>query len=125
MKARILKCKIGAIAMLLLFLFAMPHGAAAQVGKAEDGQKLFDQNCAKCHGPDGSANTPVGKAVGAKDLRAAEALKMTDAEIYSQIDQGKGNMPPFGDSLDKTKINDLVAYVRELGKKQTGAKKSH
>jgi mono/diheme cytochrome c family protein len=117
------KYKLGAIALLPLFLFAIPHSAAAQAGKAEEGQELFKQNCAKCHGPDGSGNTPIGKAVGAKDLRAPEALKMTDAEISTQIDKGKGNMPPFGDTLDKAKINDLIAYVRELGKKQTGAKK--
>ena len=121
------KCKVGAIALFPLFLFAIPHSAAAQTaqaGRSEEGQELFKQNCAKCHGPDGSGNTPIGKAVGAKDLRAPEALKMTDAEISTQIDKGKGNMPPFGDTLDKAKINDLIAYVRELGKKQTGAKKN-
>ena len=118
------KYKVGAIALLPLFLFAIPYSAAAQAGKAEEGQKLFDQNCAKCHGPDGSGDTAIGKAVGAKDLRAAEAQKMTDAEIYTQIDKGKGNMPPFGDTLDKAKINDLIAYVRELGKKQTGAQEA-
>ena len=85
-------------------------------------RNLFDKNCATCHGPDGSANTAISRAVGAKDLRGPEAKKMTDAEIYTQIDKGKGNMPPFADSLDKAKINDLIAYVRELGKKQTEAK---
>jgi len=99
------------------------HSAAAQAGNAADGQKLFETNCAKCHGPDGSGNTAIGKAVGAKDLRSPEAKKLTDAEIYTQIDQGKGNMPPFGDSLGKAKVNDLVAYVRELGKKPAATKK--
>jgi mono/diheme cytochrome c family protein len=123
MLTTIKKYKVGTIALLSLFLFAIPYSAAAQAGKAEDGQKLFEQSCAKCHGPDGSANTPIGKAVGAKDLHSPEALKLTDAEIRTQIEQGKGNMPPFGATLDKTKINDLVAYVRELSKKQPGAKK--
>jgi mono/diheme cytochrome c family protein len=117
------KYKVSAIALLPLFLFAIPHSVAAQAGNAEEGHELFKQNCEKCHGPDGSANTPIGKAVGAKDLRAAEALKLTDAQIYTQIDKGKGNMPPFGDALDKEKINNLIAYVRELGKKQADAKK--
>jgi cbb3-type cytochrome c oxidase subunit III len=117
------KYKVGAISLLSLFLFAIPHSAAAQAGKAEEGQELFKQNCVKCHGPDGSGNTPIGKAVGAKDLRAAEAQKLTDAQIYTQIDKGKGNMPPFGDTLNKANINDLIAYVHELTKKQTDAKK--
>ena len=124
MLARIMrKYRIGTLAVLPLFLFIFAHSAAAQAGKAEEGQKLFDTNCAKCHGPDGSGDTAIGKAVGAKDLRSAEALKLTDAQIFTQIDQGKNNMPPFGGTLDKAKIDDLVAYVRALGKKKAPAKK--
>src|ERR1700680_2061313 len=113
LKITIRKLRIGAVALLALFLFAIPHSAAAQ----SDGQKLFEQNCAKCHGPDGSGNTAIGKAVGAKDLRSPEALKLTDAQIHAQIDQGKGNMPPFGGTLSKAEIDSLVPYIRELGKK--------
>jgi mono/diheme cytochrome c family protein len=113
------KHRVGAIALLPLFLFVLPHVVAAQ----SDGQKLYDTNCAKCHGPDGSGSTAVGKAVGAKDLRAAEAKKLTDAEIFTQIDQGKGNMPPFGGSLNKAQINSLVPIIRDLGKKTSAASK--
>ena len=114
------KCRLGAIAMVPLFLLAIPHPAAAQ----SDGQKLFEQNCAKCHGPDGSGNSAIGKAVGAKDLRAPEAQKLTDAQIFTQIDQGKGNMPPFGGTLNKAQIDSLIPYLRQLSKKGTVAKKS-
>jgi mono/diheme cytochrome c family protein len=115
-----MKYKFGVFALLPLFLFAMPHSAAAQ----SDGQKLFDTNCAKCHGPDGSGNTVVGKAVGAKDLGSAEAKKLTDAEIHTQIEQGKNNMPPFGGTLNKAQIDSLVPIVRAFGKKTAGAKKT-
>jgi mono/diheme cytochrome c family protein len=113
------KCRVGAIAILPLLLFAFPQFAAAQ----SDGQKLYDTNCAKCHGPDGSGSTVVGKAVGAKDLRSAEAKKLTDAEIFTQIDQGKGNMPPFGGTLNKAQIDSLVPIIREFSKKAEAAKK--
>ncbi|HXP81583.1 MAG TPA: cytochrome c [Verrucomicrobiae bacterium] len=113
------KYRVGAIALLPLFLFAFPHSAAAQ----SDAQKLFDTNCAKCHGPDGTGNTVVGKAVGAKDLGSAEAKKLTDAEVFTQIDQGKGNMPPFGGTLNKAQIDSLIPIVREFGKKKAAAKK--
>jgi mono/diheme cytochrome c family protein len=113
------KHRICAIALLPLFFFALPYFAAAQ----SDGQKLYDSKCSQCHGPDGSGSTTVGKAVGAKDLRAAEAKKMTDAEIYTQIDQGKGNMPPFGGALNKAQIESLVPIVREFSKKAAPAKK--
>ena len=118
------KFRVGAIVLVPLFLFAIAHPAAAQTDKDADGAKLFDTNCAKCHGPDGSGNTAIGKAVGAKDLRSAEAQKLTDAQIYAQIDQGKGNMPPFGGTLNKAQIDSLIPYVRQLSKKSSGAKKS-
>jgi mono/diheme cytochrome c family protein len=114
------KYRLGAFALLPFFLVAMPRSAAAQ----SDGQKLFDTNCAKCHGPDGSGNTVVGKAVGAKDLGSAEAKKLTDAEIHTQIEQGKGNMPPFGGTLNKAQIDSLIPIVRGFGKKAAGAKKT-
>ncbi len=114
------KNRVGAIAMLPLLLLALPHVAAAQ----SDGQKLFDTNCAKCHGPDGTGNTPVGKAVGAKDLSSAEAKKLTDAEIHTQIEQGKGNMPPFGGTLNKAQIDSLIPVVRAFGKKPAAKKSS-
>ena len=127
------KYKVGSIALLPLFLFAIPHSAAAQTaqgGNAEEGRKLFEQNCAKCHAGDGSGNTPIGRAVGAKDLRSAEAQKMTDAQIFTQIDEGNGNMPSLSNAINQARANDLkervsvlVAYIRELGENQTGAKK--
>ena len=112
------KHRVGAIALLPLFLLAFPHLAAAQ----SDGQKLYDTNCAKCHGPDGTGNTVVGKAVGAKDLNSPEAKKLTDAEIYTQIEQGKNNMPPFGGTLNKAQIDSLIPIVRGFGKKAAGGK---
>jgi mono/diheme cytochrome c family protein len=114
------KRRIGAIALLPFFLFAFPHFAAAQ----SDGQKLYDTNCAKCHAPDGTGNTVVGKAVGAKDLNSPEAKKLTDAEIYTQMNQGKGNMPPFGGTLNKAQIDSLIPIVRAFGKKPAVAKKT-
>jgi mono/diheme cytochrome c family protein len=111
----------GAVTILTLSLFAASHSASAQSGN--DAQKVYEQTCAKCHGPDGSGNTQIGKAVGAKDLRAPEALKLTDAEIAKQIELGKGNMPPFGGTLSKEQISALVPYVRGLAKKQAASKK--
>jgi mono/diheme cytochrome c family protein len=123
-----LKYRLGPV-VLLAVLFVIPQLAKAQ-GKADEGQKLFEKNCVTCHGADGSGNTPIGKAVGAKDLRSPEVQKLTDAQIYKQIDQGSGNMPPLADVLSKAKANDfkekaddLTAYIRELAKKPSGVKK--
>ena len=116
------KTTLRTIALMVLLVVAIPYSAAAQATNG-GGQKLYDQNCAKCHGVDGSGNTTIGKAVGAKDLRSPEAKKLTDAQISSQISQGKGNMPPFAGTLDSAEINSLIAIVRELSKNAAAAKK--
>jgi mono/diheme cytochrome c family protein len=127
------KYGFGIFALLSLFLFAIPCSAAGQTGqpgRPEQGRKLFNQICVKCHAADGSGDTPIGKAVGAKDLRRPEAQKLTDTEIFTQIDKGNGNMPSLSDAINqareddlKERVNDLVAYIRELGKKTPTAKK--
>ncbi len=108
--------KVGG-ALLLAFTFAITNPAKAQTGNAADGQKIFLEKCKKCHGEDGSGNTNFGKSLRAADLRSADVQKKTDADFYLQIDKGKKNMPPFGASLDKTQINDVIAYIRQFGKK--------
>ena len=117
------KTTLRALVFMALLVVAIPHSVAAQSAKGGDGQKLYDQNCAQCHGADGSGNTTVGKAVGAKDLRSSEAKKLTDAQISAQISQGKGNMPPFAGTLDSAKINSLIPIIRQLSQNVSAGKK--
>jgi mono/diheme cytochrome c family protein len=117
------KVGVSGIVLVPFLLFAIAHPVAAQSDKGEGGQKIFETNCVTCHGPDGTGNTAIGKAVGAKDLHSDEAHKMTDEEIFKQIQKGNGNMPPFGGTLNKAQIDSLIPYIRELGKKPLGAKK--
>ena len=88
----------------------------AETANADSGKKIFSAKCATCHGQDGSGNTSVGKSLKAADLRSADVQKKSDADFYTQVEKGKGKMPPFGIALNKTQIDDVVAYVRQLGK---------
>lgn len=90
--------------------------ALAGTGNAEAGKKIFSAKCVACHGQDGSANTPVGKSLKAADLRSTDVQKKSDADFYSQVEKGKGKMPPFGAALNQGQINDVIAYVRQIGK---------
>jgi cytochrome c553 len=51
--------------------------ASALSIKAGDPKTNWANNCAQCHGPDGRANTKMGKQVGAKDL--------TDAKVQASF----------------------------------------
>ena len=115
-------CKISVV--LLLALTIPPFTPAAkQRGDTALGQKIFVENCQRCHGENGSGNTTFGKALGAADLRSADIQKKSDTQFYTLIEKGKRNMPPFEGTLSKVEINDLIAYVREIGKKQSDGKR--
>jgi mono/diheme cytochrome c family protein len=90
---------------------------SASTAKAEDtGESLFKANCVVCHGDDGRGSA-VGKSLGVPDLHV-KVPTMTDAQIATQIENGKGNMPPFKSSLDHDKVEKIVAFVRTFGKKK-------
>lgn len=84
---------------------------------AQDALTLFKTKCAMCHGPDGKGETPMGKKLDIHNLGAPEVQKQTDAELNTIIAKGKGKMAPFGAKLTPEQIGQLVAHIRELGKK--------
>jgi mono/diheme cytochrome c family protein len=85
-----------------------------------DPQTNWSNNCVICHGQDGSANTPMGKALNAKNLRSAEVqASFSDAEATEAIKNGVQRngamaMLAFGGKLTDDEIKALVAYVRTL-----------
>lgn len=71
-------------------------------------------NCKMCHGADGSGSTPAGKAMGARDLRAPEVQKQTDAEIAKIVAEGRKKMPAFKNQLSEKELAAVVSFVRGL-----------
>jgi mono/diheme cytochrome c family protein len=99
---------------LLVIAASLICSTAAQ---AQSGAATFKANCTPCHGPDGSADTPTGKALKAADLRSPDVQKKTDEDLATFIANGKGNMPPFKATLSESQIKDVVTFVRTLKKK--------
>jgi len=85
---------------------------------AQDGPTLYKTKCAMCHGADGKGETPMGKNLHIRDLGSADVQKQTDAEFTTIITKGKGKMTPFGGKLTPEQIGQLVAQVRDFGKKK-------
>jgi mono/diheme cytochrome c family protein len=89
---------------------------------AADAKALWDANCAQCHGPDGKANTKMGKTLSAKDLTDSKVqAEFTDANATQSINEGvkqngKTTMKAFGGKLSDDDVKALVAYVRTLKK---------
>jgi mono/diheme cytochrome c family protein len=97
---------------ITLTIFILPVVARAQ----SDAAKVFKNNCTLCHGPDGSGNTPTGKALKAKDLKSDEVQKQSDEELAAVISKGRAKMPAFGSKFSSDIIKSLVAYIRQLPK---------
>ena len=96
--------------------------AAPMAARAADAKINWANNCAQCHGPDGKANTKMGKTLSAKDLTDPKVqAEFTDAKATQSIKEGvkqngKTTMKAFGGKLTDDEIKALVAYVRTLKK---------
>ncbi|MCU1301505.1 MAG: cytochrome c, class [Candidatus Sulfotelmatobacter sp.] len=109
--SRLLRCIVATSMWCSLVVAAIGQTPA-------DAAKLFKTNCASCHGPDGSGNTGLGKALHAEDLRSAETQKQSDAVLLEVITKGRGKMPAFGAKIKSDDITELVAYIRTLAAKK-------
>ena len=103
------------------FVFASASLVIASALAAEN-VPVFETNCVACHGADGSARTPQGRKVKARDLRVS---KLTDAEIERQIREGSKNktgtvvMPAFGRDLTDTQIQEAIRAVKSFRPPET------
>jgi len=73
------------------------------------GEGLYDEACAECHGPRGSGGQ-AGVDLTAPDFYAGESL----SAMAATIEQGGTGMPAFGDRFDEGQRLALAAYVRSL-----------
>ena len=93
---------------------------AAGKGDAKAGKKIFETNCATCHGLTGKGDGVASSALNPKPRNFFEAkfkYGSDDASLFKTISLGKGIMPPWKGILSDKQINDVIAHVRTLKKK--------
>jgi mono/diheme cytochrome c family protein len=106
----------GIMALLTVGVVILVFSSAGHA--QDDGAKLYAANkCASCHGPDGNANVPAGKALKARDFHSPDVQSQSDADLSAVITTGKNKMPAYGKQLKPADIAALAAYSRALGKK--------
>ena len=69
------------------------------------GQGVFDANCARCHGPDGSGVTgpPINDGI--------LPIVYDPTELVTLVTGGRNRMPAWGDTLTADDIDKVVAYI--------------
>jgi cytochrome c6 len=75
------------------------------------GADTYKAKCAMCHGADGMASGPAGKAM---KVPPFNATKMSEADMIAETKAGKGKMPAFAGKLTDAQIKDVVGYVKTL-----------
>ncbi|WP_228466837.1 c-type cytochrome [Adhaeribacter swui] len=81
------------------------------------GEELFVMYCAPCHGENGYGDGAAGGAMGVKpaNFHSPVVQKQKDGALFWKLSEGRGNMPPFKESLSEEQRWQLVAYLRKLG----------
>jgi mono/diheme cytochrome c family protein len=112
MADRLVSIGIFAIVALAVVGFAAPSAQPQGEGAA-----LYKAKCAACHGPNGKADTSIGKTLKVRDLTSDEVQKQTDAQLTAITTDGKGKMPAYKGKLTDAQIKDLIAFIRSLARK--------
>ena len=91
-----------------------PIGELSMADLAEAG-RLYNINCAVCHGAKGKANGPMsGKVGGIVDLTLDQYKALGDGTIFHVMTYGKNNMGSYASQLTKEQRWKIVKYVRTL-----------
>ncbi len=110
-----------------------PAADPPKPGNPDRGMQIFSTYCAACHGDDGRGDGPVAARL-ARDHGVAPAdlsspkfqQRASDGGLAKAIREGGQGvhrsqfMPAWGMTLNDRQIQDLVAFVRELGQPVPG-----
>ena len=85
---------------------------------AAAGKTLYGSKCASCHGANGEGKEAIAKMfnVEMRPLTSKEVQAKSDADLKKVMVEGSGKMKTVKD-LDATGADDILAYLRTLGKK--------
>lgn len=97
---------------VLAFAIRLPRAVAtAAEGDVDAGERVFDANCAMCHGTDASGMMGMHPSLrGAVERLSLEGVQVT-------VRNGRNTTPPmpaFADRLTKDQLDDVVAYIASL-----------
>ena len=100
-----------------------PIDTISKTDLAEAG-RLFNINCAICHGAKGAGNGPIatsGKIGGIANLTLGLYVDMKDGTMFHSIHYGRNLMGSYASQLSKKQRWMIIKYIRTLQPKIPGA----
>lgn len=110
--------------------YAMMHGTPAPYGNLRNplpqdratvdrGAIVYGQNCAACHGADGTGDGPAGRSLSPPPADLAQLARMpmaSDAYLYWTIAEGGtpvgSAMPAYKEALSRHDIWSVIVHMR-------------
>ncbi|MGD8632843.1 MAG: c-type cytochrome [Anaerolineales bacterium] len=77
---------------------------------AMEGHEIYQQECAQCHGEDGTGEVPGSRNFLDLDYIRGE----TPVNFYAAVTEGRGEMPSYNDRLSSDERWDVVFYIWRL-----------
>ena len=103
-----MESKIKLIILLSAVSFISFAAITPKNEREKTGKEIFESNCARCHGTDGTK----GKW-GAKNLKLSN---LADNELLTIISNGKRIMPAWNHTLTRNEIELVKEYIKTLRK---------
>jgi mono/diheme cytochrome c family protein len=90
--------------------------APSKSDPADRGKITFTEKCSLCHSADTTEKKigPGLKGFYARGTFTSDGSKVTDDSLLKLLQTGKGMMPPFKDTLEPAKLQDIIAYLKTL-----------
>lgn len=117
---RIKALALCAIVLSFSSLVAIAASGEPESKKSErpaNGRTVYSNNCARCHGGDGTGQTTMGEMTEAPNLTDAAWMRgKSTSRMVASVANGRGQMPAFKKKLSRREIAAAVAYVRTLSR---------
>ena len=81
----------------------------------KEAERLFNINCAICHGPKMDAQGPLstgGKIPAVANLTSAHYVEMPEGTMFHSVTYGKGNMGSYASQLTRKQRWMVIQYVK-------------
>ncbi len=92
--------------LFMMIAMSISFGFQTQKPLGMDGKTLYENNCVRCHGKDGTRGE-----YGAKNLRLS---RKNDEYLFKKISNGGWIMPKWKKTLSKEQIISVMNYIKTL-----------